>query len=409
MILIVGAGVTGLSAANFLTHDDYLILDKEPEVGGYCRTIKQDGFVWDYSGHFFHFRDDKIKEYLLSRMDRTEIVEVAKSSKIYYKGTLVDFPFQKNIHQLPKEEFIECLYDLYFREKNDSPNFRDMLISRFGKAICEKFLIPYNEKVYACDLALLDKDAMGRFFPHADVGQIIRNFRYKDNASYNSTFTYARGGAFEYIKPLLQQLDPAKIALREELVEVDVGKKLAVTSRRTIRFDALVTTIPLPRFLKLARLEHDPSIYSYSKVAVFNLGFDKKGDTKNHWIYYPQKDISFYRIGYYDNIFGDARMSLYVEIGLKANAHVTRDLLLRVVLDDLRKVGVISDQELVSDSFVELDPAYVHINTACENDRKRQLQLLKTHDIYSIGRYGGWRYCSIEDNIIEAQQVAREL
>jgi len=70
---------------------------------------------------------------------------------------------------------------------------------------------------------------------------------------------------------------------------------------------------------------------------------------------------------------------------------------------------VISDQELVSDSFVELDPAYVHINTACENDRKRQLQLLQTHDIYSIGRYGGWRYCSIEDNIIEAQQVAREL
>jgi protoporphyrinogen oxidase len=409
MILIVGAGVTGLSVANFLTRDDYLILDKEQEVGGYCRTIKQDGFVWDYSGHFFHFRDDKIKEYLLSRMDRTRIIEVAKSSKIYYKGTLIDFPFQKNIHQLPKEEFIECLYDLYFREENDCSDFRHMLISRFGKAISEKFLIPYNEKVYACDLRFLDKDAMGRFFPHADVGQIIRNFRYRDNASYNSTFTYARGGAFEYIKSLLQRLDPAKIALREELLEVDVGKKLAVTSNRTIHFDALVTTIPLPRFMKLARLDYDPSIYSYSKVAVFNLGFDKKGDSKNHWIYYPQKDISFYRIGYYDNIFGDARMSLYVEIGLKANARVTRERLLPVVLDDLRKVGVISNHVLVSDSFVELDPAYVHINKVCENDRKLKFQLLKTHDIYSIGRYGGWRYCSIEDNIIEAQQIAREL
>ncbi len=39
-----------------------------------------------------------------------------------------------------------------------------MLYEKFGKNISEKFLVPYNEKLYACDLNMLDSDAMGRFF-----------------------------------------------------------------------------------------------------------------------------------------------------------------------------------------------------------------------------------------------------
>ena len=52
-ILIIGAGITGLSLASFLETDNYLIVDKDSEVGGYCKTTIRNGFVWDYSGHFF--------------------------------------------------------------------------------------------------------------------------------------------------------------------------------------------------------------------------------------------------------------------------------------------------------------------------------------------------------------------
>ncbi|WP_197739568.1 NAD(P)-binding protein [Vibrio taketomensis] len=51
--LIVGGGVSGLAFANFVESEDYLIIEKEAELGGYCRTIYQDGFVWDFAGHFF--------------------------------------------------------------------------------------------------------------------------------------------------------------------------------------------------------------------------------------------------------------------------------------------------------------------------------------------------------------------
>ena len=37
--LVIGAGISGLTFANYCG-DDYLICEKENEVGGYCRTIK---------------------------------------------------------------------------------------------------------------------------------------------------------------------------------------------------------------------------------------------------------------------------------------------------------------------------------------------------------------------------------
>lgn len=48
---IIGAGISGLTYANYCG-DNYIIVEKQDEVGGYCRTIKKGDFVWDYAGYF---------------------------------------------------------------------------------------------------------------------------------------------------------------------------------------------------------------------------------------------------------------------------------------------------------------------------------------------------------------------
>ena len=58
--LIIGGGLSGLAMAYYLG-DDYLILEKEKEPGGYCRTLPNKDYVWDYAGHFYHFRTEKYK------------------------------------------------------------------------------------------------------------------------------------------------------------------------------------------------------------------------------------------------------------------------------------------------------------------------------------------------------------
>ena len=107
MDLIIGAGITGLSYALFRKNHDYIIFEKEKTIGGYCRTTKRNGYVWDYSGHFFHFRDPDIKKVIMGALPVEETVNVVKQTSIRYGDRLIDFPFQNNIHQLPKEEFIQ--------------------------------------------------------------------------------------------------------------------------------------------------------------------------------------------------------------------------------------------------------------------------------------------------------------
>ena len=414
--LVVGAGVSGLSFANAIRAEatrrgrptpDVLVLEADSEVGGYCKTVKQDGFVWDYSGHFFHFKHAEIEAWLRERMPAGEVKTVDKRSLIRFGGLDVDFPFQKNIHQLPREDFIDCLYDLYFRKDVAQPkNFKEMLYARFGRGIAERFLIPYNEKLYACDLATLDVDAMGRFFPHASIDDIIRNMRMPDNASYNATFTYPRGGAITYIEALLRDLPKDAVSLGERLVRVDLRTRTAETTKRTIQFDKLVSSAPLPRLLEACGLAFDTAAFSYNRVLVYNLGFDKKGPEGVHWSYFPDRALSFYRVGFYDNIFGEDRMSLYVEIGLPRDGRVEVNERRERVVADLRREKLVTDHRLVSWHSVTMDPAYVHITTKSLAETSRTRAILGAAGVYSVGRYGGWTYCSIEDNIIETRALA---
>jgi protoporphyrinogen oxidase len=408
--VIVGAGITGLAFADRLTGDDYLIFEREQEPGGYCRTVRQDGFVWDYSGHFFHFRHPEIERDLVGRMGEQRVLTVEKDSRIWYGGRLIDFPFQKNIHQLPHEEFLECLVDLYFREGGDPQSFGAMLRAKFGRAIADKFLIPYNEKLYATDLDALDVDAMGRFFPHADVADVIRNFRRADNASYNATFTYPEGGAVQYVNALCAGVQADRLRLGEAVASIDLGRKVVRTSAGAeVRFEHLVSSAPLPALLDMAGVPFDRSVYTSNKVEVFNLGFDRKGPEGVHWIYFPQREVSFYRVGFYDNIFGTDRMSMYVEIG-RPNDHVAEpssvEQTLQAVLRDLEAVGIVDGHRLASWHHVVLDPAYVHITRSSLEDVALKKRLLAAGGVYSLGRYGSWTYCSIEDNIIEARELA---
>lgn len=419
--LVIGAGMSGLGFANWIRQEaatrerpapTVLVLEADREPGGYCKTVVQDGFVWDYSGHFFHFKQPAIEAWLRARIDG-RVDTVVKLSKIRVAGVDVDFPFQKNIHQLPREEFLRCLHDLYFRDEGGARatagSFKDMLYRRFGERIAELFLVPYNQKLYATDLDRLDRDAMGRFFPHADIADIVRNMRRPDNASYNSTFTYPADGAIAYVRALLRDLPPDTLALEERVVAIDLPRQQVRTTRRTLGYRRLVSSMPLPRLLDACGLDHDRSAFTWNRVLCFNLGFDRKGRTDTHWMYFPDPACSFYRVGWYDNILGGDRMSLYVELGFDRDAAIDVDAMKARVLADLAAQGIVVDHQLVSSHAVILDPAYVHITARSQAEHARLRPTLEAAGVYSVGRYGGWTYCSIEDNLIETQALARAL
>ena len=409
MDIIIGAGMSGLTYANY-TRNDYFIIEKENFTGGLCNTIKQDGFVWDYSGHFFHFQDPHIAQFISERIDQSRLLSVEKHTQIRYKDRLVDFPFQKNIHQLPQQEFIDCLCDLFENEDVDIVSFKSMLYAKFGKSIAEKFLIPYNTKLYATDLDNLDADAMGRFFPYANKDEIIRNFRLSRNESYNGSFLYHKGGAIEYVNAMERDIPKDRICLGETVVSIDMEHRIVYTNKRSLHYDNIISTIPLPYLLTLCNCDYDKGALTWNKVLVFNLGFDGKGmDRLNHWIYFPEEKYCFYRVGFYSNIISSERMSLYVEIGYKSDAEINLDTMLQQTLKGLKEAQILHEEKLISWHSVVMNPAYVHVSKKGIDEVQCQKSKLANHNIFSIGRYGSWNYSSIEDNMKEAIALAKQI
>lgn len=415
--LIIGAGISGLTFAS--GSDDYLIAEKEREVGGYCRTIKKGSFVWDYAGHFFHFKTERFRKKFIDSAKPGEFVDRVKKTYIYYKDRLIDYPFQKNIHELDKEEFIDCLYDLFNKtEKEEYDNFLDMLYGKFGHSITEKFLRPYNEKLYAVDLTRLDKDAMGRFFPYADIPDIIRNMKSNDNSSYNTTFLYPKDGAQFIIDRLMTEVDEEKIMLGTSAVSVDVEKRLAhLSNGDEVEYENIINTAPFDVFLRMTGVDEYrelADLLTYNKVLVFNLGFNKKSKyDSQHWLYFPDKSINFYRAGFYDNILGGDKLSMYIEIGYPKDAAVTKEETerqLEATLFNLKRVGIIDDTFVLEEyAPILMDPAYIHIDAEHDGEVRRTMKALEKYGAYSIGRYGAWTYCSMEDCMIEAEALREKL
>jgi hypothetical protein len=156
-------------------------------------------------------------------------------------------------------------------------------------------------------------------------------------------------------------------------------------------------------------LAHDASVFTSNQVLVFNLGFDRKGERGIHWMYFPDPATVFYRVGWYDNILDGNRMSLYVEIGAPDGAVFDVAALRARVLADLEREGIVAGHQLIAEHHVALDPAYVHITKASLAETARLKGLLAARGVHSVGRYGGWTYCSIEDNLIETRTLATAL
>jgi len=300
-------------------------------------------------------------------------------------------------------------------EKENYDSFLDMLYGKFGVSITEKFLKPYNEKLYACNLNLLDVEAMGRFFPYANLNEIIQNMRKSNNDSYNNDFLYPKEGAAVFVRHLLNGLNPDLVHLGEEVRSIDIDQKTVVTESNTYHYDYLISSLPLNSFIRLIGKENllEEHPLSFNQVLVLNLGFDKPSiDRDIHWIYIPSPDTNFYRAGFYNNIIGSEKLSMYIEIGYGMEEIITSEIIeqqLEQTLDNLHRIGIIQDHKLVDWQALVMSPAYVHITKDSNQFVKQLMNELSEHQIYTIGRYGQWKYCSIEDCMVDAAEVSKRI
>ena len=105
--VIIGAGPTGLSAAYHLGND-FLLLERNDRVGGWCRSIEVNDFTFDYAGHIMFSNDPYVHE--LYRMLLGDNVHWQdREAWIYSHGAYTRYPFQGALYGLPPKVIKECI------------------------------------------------------------------------------------------------------------------------------------------------------------------------------------------------------------------------------------------------------------------------------------------------------------
>jgi protoporphyrinogen oxidase len=426
MILILGGGLAGLSTAYHLGSREHLVVEGEAAPGGLCRSREVAGFVFDYTGHLLHLRDPRAQA-LVDDLLPGAFDVIERRAFIRTRGVTLPFPFQANLHGLPKQVVADCLVGL--AESLAQPaafdehtSFRDWSLGVFGKGISDAFMLPYNAKLFRRDPAEMTADWVSWAVPKPSLSEVVQGALGIENRGmgYNSTFRYPkRGGIGILPEALARRVRHLRCGARVAAVDLD-AKVARLAGGESIRFEELVVTIPLPAFLRITSggpewLRAAGAALDWSVVGCLNLGIDRAGVGDGaHWIYFPDSDAPFYRVGFpssFSNTVGPAgTSSLYVEFGLTRHETLDEARLEADALAALRREGILrpTDRILARD-WIRIDPGYVIFDRARQEALARLRPLLAARGVHLIGRYGAWTYSYMERALLDGLELAARI
>jgi protoporphyrinogen oxidase len=431
-VLILGGGLAGLSAAyhlNRLSKLSCLVVEKKPSVGGTAGSVRQNGFVFDHSGHLLHLHDPYGKKLILSLL-KGNLAVIERSSWIHLAGRYARYPFQANTHGLPAAIAAECLAGFLKtvhwpqrRPQPPNPSFKDWSLRTFGDGISRRFMFPYNEKLWRMPLSRMTTEWQGRFVPKPSAVEVTYGalMDQKKFFGYNATFRYPiRGGIQVLADALAARLRPGQVRTGCAVLSVDLDAKTAeIENLGTVRFGRLVNTLPLVDFIDLAgpwpaATKAARRKLRYNTVYCLNLGVARAGISDKHWIYYPEKKYPFYRVGVSSN-FSKTNTpkgctSFYIEVSRGPGEKVDLLALERDVLRGLRRAGLLrSSDEIVAKVWIPIRCAYVVYDFNRTPAVDAIFAELGRRKIESIGRYGGWKYSFMEETILDGKRCAERL
>jgi protoporphyrinogen oxidase len=424
VILILGGGLAGLSAAYHLRDAPHLVLEAETVAGGLCRTRQVNGFSFDSTGHLLHLRDERAIA-LVDRLLPGAFEEIGRRAFIRTRGVTLPFPFQANLGGLPPETasacvagFLECLGV----PVPDDPraSFREWSLAVFGRGISDAFMFPYNAKLFRRDGADMTADWVSWAVPRPSLREVVRGALglANEGMGYNPAFRYPKTGGIGVLpEAFSSRLTTVRCGARVR--EVDLERKTAtLEGGERLAWDRLVVTVPLPEFLAMTgttSFADAAAALDASVVACLNLGVDRPGVGGGaHWIYFPDPEVPFYRVGFPTAFSGGVAppgtSSLYVEFALSRRERRDLASLEASAMEALlaEKILLPSDRILARD-VVLLDPGYVIFDRRRLDVMATVVPALLERGVHLAGRYGAWTYSYMERAMLDGLEIARRL
>lgn len=253
MILVLGAGLSGLSASYHIGHDKCLLLERQDRPFGHIGSEHRDGFTWDQGPHVSFTKHAYVKQ-LFERSVRGQFEEIEVKVSNYYRGHWIAHPAQTSLHQVPEPLRSACL-ESFLNTRGQAAgesvtNYQQWLDAAFGPVFANTFPSVYTKKYWTLPADALTTDWVGGRVLYPEVEDVkagavhalnrpmhyITRVRYPKNGGYQSFAEGLRAGS--------------NIRYGAEVVSIDLRRrKVWLANGDHFDYDQLVNTLPLPVFV----------------------------------------------------------------------------------------------------------------------------------------------------------------
>ncbi|WP_370461881.1 NAD(P)-binding protein [Pantoea sp. Nvir] len=454
--LILGAGPTGLSIG-YHYGEGAVLLEKNETPGGWCRSIQEKGFTFDYAGHIMFSKDPYVLQ-LYEKLLGDNLHWQTREAWVYSHNVFTRYPFQSSLYGLPAEVISECIlgaveacYGIHGTRnttllnttgqavccsdgmfnaeatksageaENTGEDFEKFIFRTWGRGIARHFAIPYNRKLWKMSLANIETSWLGERVPMPNLEQIISGALMPlDNpVGPNARFGYPKRGGFQALMNGFLPYLKCALDTQSEIVEIQLKNRDVITKDgRHYRYEQMISTLPLPELVQLMgncvpeAIQKAALLLNHVSVRCVNLGIGREALSDKHWIYYPG-DTLFHRIFLQGNASPECNpagcFGLICEITYRTEQPLPceGDALIQRCIDDCIRVGILRTEDVIITAN-EVDMPYAYV--VYDHYRQANVHLIRswlaTQGIYLSGRYSEWEYYNSDHAFLAGKRAA---
>lgn len=415
---IIGAGVTGLAAG---ISSGFPILESAETPGGICSSYYMvpgtnerfphrptlPCYRFEVGGGHWIFGGDPSVLAFLRKM--TPVREYHRKSSVYFSlsGEFIPYPLQDHIDLLKFETTAKIRHELE-GARGYGRTMKEWLLNNFGPTLCDVFFFPFHD-LYTASLysEIAPQDPYKTVVPNAITTQQAKPMR-----GYNPTYLYPGEGLDCLAAKMAAQ---SHIHYNCRVVDVNLSRReLTLVTGDTLRYEQLISTIPLSSFLKICGLDLTSRPDPYTSVLVLNIGAHRGPRCpEDHWIYTMDTVSCFHRVGFYSNVEpsfapatdGSGRVSVYVERAFPGGLRPTESEVSTYqqrVISELQTWGFIRDVEIADPTWIDVAYTWTWPGSLW---KKEALTEIYAHGVHCVGRYARWSFQGIADSIRDGMYV----
>jgi protoporphyrinogen oxidase len=364
----------------------------------------------------------------------SNLQKVEAPSQIYHDGKFIGFPlslFDLTVKLGPVTILKAGLELIHarMRAKDGDGSFESFATRMYGKTLARLFLLNYSEKLWGKPGATLSPHISGRRLKGLDLATFLKETfpgRGEDSNHLEGSFYYPKGGYVAIVDKLAEVCGEANIRTNSRITKIfhNEGKihQIEINNQERIAVDEVVSTLPLPLFVRILEPEPDTELIDAARTLRFrNLilvasFLDREKVSDNATLYVSDPSVPITRIYEPKNrseIMAPPGKTSLCEIPCDPGDHLWKkddNELIALTRSELIKLKLVTDGEISGSVVHRMSNAYPILDLESENTVDMLLNYSGNfRNLRVSGRNGRFLYTSMLDMLKFGSEVIDDL